>query len=54
MFNFLSVKSAKEFSSLKQYQYAEGFQRLHTSVKLRCAACLSLQILSFEYLHYDI
>ena len=39
----------KEFSSLEQYQYAEGFQSLHTSVKLRCAACLSLQILSFEY-----
>ena len=27
------------------------FQRLHTGVKLRCEACLSLQILSFKYLH---
>ena len=25
MFNFLSVKSLKEFSSLEQYQFAEGF-----------------------------
>ena len=25
MFNFLSEKSLKEFSSLEQYQYAEGF-----------------------------
>ena len=25
MFNFWSVKSLKEFSSLEQYQYAEGF-----------------------------
>ena len=46
---FFECKSLKEFSSLEQYQYAEGFQSLHTSVKLRCAACLSLQILSFEY-----
>ena len=43
----------KEFSSLEQYQYA-GFQRLLTSVKLRCAGCLFSQILSFGYLHYDI
>ena len=48
----MSVKSLKEFSSLEQYEYAEGFQRIHTGVKLRGAA--SLQILSFEYLHYDI
>ena len=32
----------------------KGFQGFHTGVKLRCAACLSLQILRFEYLHYDI
>ena len=25
MFNFLSVKSLKEFSALEQYQFAEGF-----------------------------
>ena len=31
----------------------KGFQRFHTGVKLRCAACLSLQFLRFEYLHYD-
>ena len=46
---FFECKSLKEFSSLEQYQYAEGFQSLHTIVKLRCVACLSLQILSFEY-----
>ena len=33
-FKFLSVKSLKEFSSLKQYEYEEGFQRFHTGVKL--------------------
>ena len=49
---FLGVKTLKEFSSLEQYQYAEGFQRLQTGVKLRCVAFL--QILSFEYLHYDM
>ena len=42
-FNFSSVKSLKEYSSIKQYQYAEGFQRFHTSLRLRCAACLSFQ-----------
>lgn len=53
-FNFLSVKSPREFSSLKQYQYTEGFQRLHTGVKARCAASLFSQFLRFDYLHYDI
>ena len=33
---------------------SKGFQRFHTGVKLRCAACLSLQFLRFEYLHCDI
>ena len=51
---FFECKSLKEFSSPEQYQYAEGFQRLHTDVKLRCATCLSFQILSFKYLPYDI
>ena len=46
-FNFSSVKSLKEYSSIKQYQYAEGFQRFHTGLRLRCAACLSLQFFSF-------
>ena len=50
-FNFLSVKSLKEFSSLEQYQYADGFQRLHTGVKLRSSVCLSFLISSFECLH---
>ena len=54
MFNVLSVKSLKEFSSLEQYQYLEGFQRFHTGVKLRCVACLSLKFLRFEYSHYDM
>ena len=40
---------------MEQYQYVEGFQRLHTGLRLRCAACLSLQFfLLFEYIHYDI
>ena len=39
-------KSPPHCSNIK---YAEGFQRLHTSVKLRYTACLSLQILSFVY-----
>ena len=39
---------------MEQYQYVEGFQRFHTSLKLRRVACLSLQFLSFEYLPYDI
>ena len=39
---------------LQQYQYVEGFQRFHTGLRLRCAACLSLQFLLFEYIHYDI
>ena len=42
-FNFSRVKSLKEHSSIKQYQYAEGFQRFHTGLRLRCAAGLSLQ-----------
>ena len=50
----MSVKSLKEFSSLEQFQYVKGFQRFHTGVKLRRAACLSLQFLRFEHLHYDI
>ena len=33
--------------------YVEGFQRFHTGLRLRCSACLSLQVLLFEYLHYD-
>ena len=49
---FLSVKSLKEFS-LEQYQYV-GFQNFQTGLKLRWAACLFLQFLRFEYLHYDI
>ena len=28
---------------MEQYQYVEGFQRFHTGLRLRCAACLSLQ-----------
>ena len=43
----MTVKSLKEFSSLKQYQYVKGFQKFHTGVKLRCALCLSLQFLRF-------
>ena len=39
---------------MEQYQYVEGFQRFHTGLRLRCAACLSLQFLLFEYIHYDI
>ena len=54
IFTFSSVKSLKEFSSLEHYQYVKGFQSFHAGVKLRCAACLSLQFLRFEYLHYDI
>ena len=50
---FLSVKSLKEFSSMEQYQYVEGFQSFHTGLKLRCAAFRPLQFLRFEYLHYD-
>ena len=50
---FMECKSLKEFSSLEQYQFAEDFQRLHTGVKLRCPACFSFQILSFEYSHYE-
>ena len=48
------VKSLKEFSSLETYQCVKGFQKFNTGVKLRCAACLSLQFLRFEYQHYDI
>ena len=44
---FLIVKSLKEFSLLEQYQNVKGFQRFHTCVKLRCAACLSLQFFRF-------
>ena len=33
--------------------YVEDFQRFHTGLKLRWAACLFLQFLRFEYLHYD-
>ena len=50
----MSVKFLKEYSSMEQYQYVDGFQRFHTGLRLRCAACLSLQFLLFEYLHYDI
>ena len=32
----------------------EDFQRFHTGLKLRWAACLFLQFLRFEYLHYDM
>ena len=39
---------------MEQYQYVEGFQRFHTDLRLRCAACLSLQFSLFEYIHYDI
>ena len=39
---------------MEQYQYVEGFQRFHTGLRLRCAACLSLQFLLFECIHYDI
>ena len=39
---------------MEQYQYVEGFQRLHTGLRLRCAACLCLQFLLFEYSHYDM
>ena len=42
MFNVLSVKSLKEFSSLEQYQYAEGFPVSPGN------------FLRFEYLQYDI
>ena len=28
---------------MKQYQYVEGFQMFHTGLRLRCAACPSLQ-----------
>ena len=53
-FKFLNVKSLKEFSSLEQYHwYVKGFQRFHAGVKLRYSACLSLQFLHFEHLHYD-
>ena len=31
-----------------------GFQRFHTGLRLTCAACLSLQFLLFEFIHYDI
>ena len=35
---------------MEKYQYVEGFQRLHTGLRLRCAACLSLQFfVLFEY-----
>ena len=47
-FNFSSLKSLKEYSSMKQYQYVEGFQRFHTGLRLRCAACLSLQFFFFS------
>ena len=40
---------------MEQYQYVEGFLRLHSGLRLRCAACLSLQVfVLFEYIHYDI
>ena len=32
--NFLNMKSLKEFSSLEHNQYAKGFGRFHTGVKL--------------------
>ena len=32
---------------MEQYQYVEGFQRLHTGLRLRCAAGLSLQFFYF-------
>ena len=38
---------------MEKYQYVKGFQRFHTGVKLRYAACLSLQFLRFEYLYLD-
>ena len=41
----MSVKSLREFSLFEQYQYVKGFQMFHNGVKLRCAACLSLQFL---------
>ena len=39
---------------MEQYHYVEGFQRFRTGLRLSCAACLFLQFLLFEYLHYDI
>ena len=39
---------------MEQYQYVEGLQRFHPGLRLRCAACLSLQVLLFEHIHYDI
>ena len=47
-------KSRKEFSSMGQYQYVEGFQRFHTGLKLRCAACLCLQFLRFVFTLWHI
>ena len=37
----------------RSYVYV-GFQRFHTGLRLSYVACLSLQFLRFEYLHYDI
>ena len=37
---------------MEQYQYVEGFQRFHTGLKLRCAACLSLSVLSIYIMTY--
>ena len=39
---------------MEQYQYVEGFQRFHTGLRLRCAACLSLQVLLFEYIFFSL
>ena len=44
---FFEVKSLKEYFSMEQYQYAEGFQRFHTGLRLKCATCLSLQFFTF-------
>ena len=44
-----SVNPWKSSPHCNNIKYAEGFQRLHTGVKLRYVACLSLQILSFVY-----
>ena len=48
-------KIPKEFSSLGQYQYAKGFQRLwYTGVRLRCAGCLSLLAIFYILSIYTI
>ena len=53
-FNFSSVKSLKEYSSMEQNQYVEGFQRFHTGLRLRCAACLSLHFFFLSIYIYDM